>query len=99
MIAGDIGTNEVLILAPPDADGAAENIKRDALQAGARIVHYYGPRVMIAVVPDEQTEGLRKAAGAARVIATADELASLGTEDLDPTGALGLAAFRLRVSP
>ena len=98
-MAGDIGVEEQVIVLSPSAHEAARAPQDDAREQGARIFHRYGPRVLIGDVPRERTGAVRAAYSDADVAAAPRDLASAATDDLDPIGTLGLAAFQLRQSP
>ena len=98
-MAGDIGTEEQVIIVSSQNRERASAVAQKAKQEGVRIIHRYGGTVMIAEVPEHRAEQLRASLGTdAAVSAVPHELPSLA-KDLDPTGALGLAAFSLRASP
>jgi hypothetical protein len=98
-MAGDIGVEEQVILAPPETHAAAAAAFGETAQLeGARVVHRYGPRVMIGEVPEHLTEHV-SAALSAEVTATPHSLPGHLTQTLDAMGTLGLAAFSLRQSP
>ena len=97
-MAGDIGIEEQVIVVP-SRTYAMVGAEEGARQGGARVMHRYGPRVMIGEVPAHRTENVRAVMTGAQVTAAPHELPSSATEGLDPIGALGLAAFSLRQSP
>ena len=98
-MAGDIGVDEKVIVVSRDDRDTARAMVASAAQEGPRLIHRYGPRVLIAEASDEVIESSRRVLGDAEVTAAPRELTSSATEGLDLTGALGLAAFSLRQSP
>jgi hypothetical protein len=98
-MSGDIGIEEQVIIVPSQTREMTDALAGSALKEGARIIHRYGPRVMIGEVPEHRTEQVRAALRTAEVTAAPHELSARATEGLDPTGALGLSAFSLRQSP
>lgn len=98
-MAGDIGVQEQVIVVASAASDMVRAAVAGAHSEGARVYHRYGPRVMIGEVPDERAKQVRAAVGDAQVTAAPNELSAASTDELDPVGALGLAAFSLRQSP
>jgi len=98
-MAGDIGIEEQLIVVSSQTRAMAGDVAEKAGDVGVRVIHQYGPRVMIGDVPEHRTRRVRAALPNVEMTATPNELSSRAIEDLDPIGALGLAAFSLRQSP
>jgi hypothetical protein len=98
-MAGDIGIEEQVIVVSAENLDRASAVAESAREEGARVIHRYGPRVMIGEVPEQRTERVRRALRTADVARTPRDLPSPATEGLDLAGALGLAAFSLRQSP
>ena len=97
-MAGDIGIQEQLIVVSSKKRGMAAALAESADQEGARVIHQYGPRVMIGEVPKHLTKRVRAALPAGHLASRAASLPDEATQNLDPIGALGLAAFKLRQS-
>jgi hypothetical protein len=96
---GDTKIEEQLIVVSPKAHLTPDAIAGTVDGQGGHVIHRYGPRVLIAQLPKQVTESLRAALHDAEVVAQPNELSPQATKDLDPVGALGVAAFRLRKSP
>ncbi len=86
-MAGDLDIHEAAFVLRPATEGRAADAFSRVEETEGRVLHRYGPRVMIGEVP------------AGRVLEETANLARLAADDLDAAGALGLAAFALRQSP
>lgn len=94
-MAGDITINESLIVRD---NGALDEVGFAINAEGGRILHRYGPKVMIAEVAGETVAALAPAMEGLAVASSGEELEAMEVRELDETGALGLEAYRLRTS-
>jgi len=95
-MAGDLKIDERAVVISTPSTERSLALAESVSEQGARVLHRYGPRVMIAEVSGGVEEDVRSALGEAEMTASPEELSE--TEDLDPIGKLGLAAFQLRQS-
>jgi hypothetical protein len=93
-MAGDIAVAESIIVRE---SGELDEVGFNVAGVGGRVLHRYGPKVMITDVPEDATQALRALSGVATA-STSDALDAMAVPDLDETGAFGLAAFKLRNS-
>ncbi|HEU5473871.1 MAG TPA: RICIN domain-containing protein [Actinophytocola sp.] len=97
-MAGDLPLAESVVVHPRADSGIADSLTERINDTGGRVLHRFGPQVLIG----QLTEGTRlqvsdlhgAVAAAARNAPDPDDLA-----DLDDTGRLGLQALRLRETP
>ena len=71
-MAGDLKIEEQVIIVPPQVPELSDNLAESLRQEGVRVLHRYGPRVMIGEVPEGQTQRVRAALNAMEVAAAPD---------------------------
>ena len=91
-MAGDLDINEHVIIleSPPEeataALGAEPEPAAQLAGLGARVIHRFGPQVVITEVADSAVENVQQAAGGE----LASPAAAAPVTDLDDVGAMGL---------
>lgn len=94
-MAGDIRIHErAVVLSHASAAASA----KQAMGGTARILHRYGPRVMIAALPEGSDDSLRSAAFGSVVGSDTEEIAKVDRSGLDSVEQAGLDALALRQS-
>src|SRR5918995_565808 len=94
MMAGDVPVREIAVVLGAEGAPAVEAAAEAAHDAGGRVLHRFGPRVVVIEATEEVEADVRSAVrGGAAELSPAEALA-----ELDTTGALGLEALTLRVS-
>jgi hypothetical protein len=93
-MAGDIPITEEVIVLKPRGRVTAEDAAQAVTEAGGRVLHRFGPRVQVVALPEDAEATVRSAVPEGYL----SPAASAAEKDLDPVGALGLEALRLRES-
>jgi hypothetical protein len=95
-MAGDVGLEERVIVAPTGVDDIGAAAAGPVAEGIGRVVHRYGPRVLVFEQGTESAEALAAAVPGAEVGDSGAEVSDSLVAGLDETGRLGLEAFRLR---
>ncbi len=93
-MAGDSPVRERIIVSPVHESTASDLIEKRVEDAGGRVFHRFGPQVLIAELPEQRRLHLPEFRGVA--LGATAEAVEVDTAGLDETGALGLAALKLR---
>ena len=97
-MAGDVGLEERVIVAPAGGDDIGAAAAAPVAEGMGRVVHRYGPRVLVFEQGTESAEALAAAVPGATVGVSGADVSDSLAAGLDETGRLGLDAFRLRSS-
>lgn len=95
-MAGDIRVNERIILVP--SEGEMAGAEAAVSKTDGKAMHHYGPRVMIAAMPPEADDAVRRSARNVQVESDSLSLSDEMRAELDEVGRFGVDAFALRSS-
>jgi hypothetical protein len=95
-MAGDLKLNEEVVILGTRADEIGTRAARSMEKAGGRVLHQFGPRVMVMEVSETSEDDLLENVRGASFAPTPSRLSLATRRTLDTTGLLGYEALRLR---
>ncbi len=95
-MAGDLKLNEEVVVLGSRADAIGMRAARSMEKAGGRVLHQFGPRVMVMEVSKTSQDDLLRGLRGASFAPTPSRISVATRQTLDTTGLLGYEALRLR---
>lgn len=95
-MAGDLDLNEEVVVLQTSADEVGAQAAQSVEKAGERVLHRFGPRVMVMEVSEKSEDNILKSLRGASFAPSPSRLSAATRKEMDTTGMLGYEALRLR---